>query len=164
MRCESPFSPASMRLSEQDTQVSDRSIRNSSALGVTLLPAASSAHSPGMRALLLHVRARLPSTQTPLLVLHLPSCGCRWYWAVRKVILKRRSSLSAERMESRLLLRKAALPFTSFVGMKTVGPQLVACCYLPPAEKYPGHPEYRPAPPARLQIQVILGPPTGPSV
>ena len=78
---------------------------------------------------------------------------------MRKVILKRRSSLSAERMESRLLLRRAALPFTSFVGMKTVGPQLVACCYLPPAEKYPGHPEYRPAPPARLQIQVTLGPP-----
>ena len=78
---------------------------------------------------------------------------------MRKVILKRRSSLSAERMESRLQLRKAALPFTSFVGMKTVGPQLVACCYLPPAEKYPGHPEYRPAPPARLQIQVTPGPP-----
>ena len=56
-------------------------------------------------------------------------------------------------MEGRMFLRSAAVPFTSFVGYKTVGPHLVACCYLPPAEKYPGHPDYKPAPPATLDIQ-----------
>lgn len=80
----------------------------------------------------------------------------RWYWAVRKLILRQRSALPATVMESRMFVQTAALPFTSFVGLKTTGPQLVACCYLPPAHKYPGHPEYRPAPPAKLQIQVLL--------
>lgn len=59
-------------------------------------------------------------------------------------------------MEDRMFMRSAALPFTSFVGLRSIGPQLVACTYLPPAEKYPGHPDYKPAPPAKLQAQVRL--------
>ena len=55
-----------------------------------------------------------------------------------------------------MFMRSAALPFTSFVGLRSIGPQLVACTYLPPAEKYPGHPDYKPAPPAKLQAQVRL--------
>jgi len=51
-------------------------------------------------------------------------------------------------------MQRVTLPFSSFVGMKSTGPQLVACCHLPPAERYPGHPDYRPAPQAKLQIQV----------
>lgn len=78
----------------------------------------------------------------------------RWAWAVRKIILRRRSRTSSSAMENRFFLRSAAVPFTSFVGLKTTGPQLAACCYLPPAEKYPGHPDYKPAPPAQLDIQV----------
>ena len=58
-------------------------------------------------------------------------------------------------MEEKMTLRSAASPFSSFVGLRTIGPQLVACCYLPPAEKYPGHPDYKPAPPAKLEVQVL---------
>lgn len=80
---------------------------------------------------------------------------CRWAWAVRKLVLRRRSGLPAEAMEQAMILQKAALPFSSFVGIKSVGPQIVACCYLPPADRYPGHPDYKPAPPAKLHIQVL---------
>lgn len=78
----------------------------------------------------------------------------RWAWAVRKLVLRMRSGLPADKMEQQMIMQKAALPFSSFVGMKSMGPQLVACVYLPPAERYPGHPEYKPAPPAKLRIQV----------
>ena len=73
---------------------------------------------------------------------------------MRKLVLRRRSGLPADKMEQAMLLQTAALPYSSFVGMKSMGPQLVACCYLPPADRYPGHPDYKPAPPAKLRIQV----------
>ncbi len=73
---------------------------------------------------------------------------------MRKLVLRLRSGLPADKMEEAMLLQTAALPYSSFVGMKSMGPQLVACCYLPPADRYPGHPEYKPAPPAKLRIQV----------
>lgn len=73
---------------------------------------------------------------------------------MRKLVLRRRSGMQADKMEQAMLLQTAALPYSSFVGMKSMGPQLVACCYLPPADRYPGHPDYKPAPPAKLRIQV----------
>ena len=81
---------------------------------------------------------------------------CRWKWAVRKLVLRNRSDRGVYSVMEKRTRNISALtkPFTSFFGMQSLGPQISAFCTMPPAVKYPGHPDYRPPPPCNLQIMV----------
>ena len=107
------------------------------------------------------VLPRLMRTLQLVPALMLGAIWHRWLRAVRHVTLRIRSSHSMHTaVGSRIATLRSTLlaahSFGTFMASHVTGPQLAIMFTMAPPAFYPGHPLYRAAPPATLQIEVGL--------